>query len=163
MLSRYGGTVEQDSNSTWLHTGGDRQFCESHQRHLSKKDLKHINLMGDVLGFLTALHRLGYKHYVYDRIDPTPRWSRPGAWKRSAASCCTAYAGTTNAAPSPGTGSGTGGGVVPDTHMYQKGTSGAAPDNNGVERVDRMFVAVRSDGVGTAPRGGWTPTPYCSR
>ena len=70
MLAGYGGTVGQDSNPIWLHTDGDCQFCESHQRHLSKKDPKHINPKVDVLGFLTALHRLDYKHYVYDRIDP---------------------------------------------------------------------------------------------
>lgn len=70
MLPGYGGTVGRDSNPIWLHTGGDRQFCESHQHHLSKKDIKHINPKGDVLRFLTALHHLDYKHYVYDRIDP---------------------------------------------------------------------------------------------
>ena len=46
------------------------------------------------------------------------------------------------------------------THMYQKHTRGA--DSNGVERVNRRFVAVRSDGGGNRTRGGWTPTPCCS-
>ena len=40
------------------------------------------------------------------------------------------------------------------THMYQKGTRGAGPDNNGVERASRRFVAVRSDGGGNRTQRG---------
>lgn len=38
--------------------------------------------------------------------------------------------------------------------MYQKGTRGVGPDNNGVERVNRGFVAVRSDGGGNRTQSG---------
>lgn len=68
MLPGYTGVVGQDSNTIWLHTGGDHQMCMQHQRRLSKKDLEHRNLKGDSLKFLTALHRLDYKHYMYDNI-----------------------------------------------------------------------------------------------
>ena len=40
------------------------------------------------------------------------------------------------------------------THMYQKQTRGVAPDSNGVERVNRRFVAVRSDGGGNRTQRG---------
>ena len=74
MLPGYGGTVGQDSNTIWLHTGGDRQMCMQHQYRLSKKDLKHTNPMGGVLEFLAALNRLDHKHHVYDKIgDPRTR------------------------------------------------------------------------------------------
>ena len=43
MLSGYMGVLGQDSNTIWLHTGGDRQFCMQHQRRLSKKDIEHLN------------------------------------------------------------------------------------------------------------------------
>ena len=38
-------------------------------------------------------------------------------------------------------------------HMYQKGT-GVDPDNSGVERVNRRFVAVRSNGGGNHAQRG---------
>ena len=40
------------------------------------------------------------------------------------------------------------------THLYQKDIREVAPDNNGVERVNRRFVAVRSDGGGNRTQRG---------
>ena len=40
------------------------------------------------------------------------------------------------------------------TDMYQKETRGVAPDNNGVERVNRRFVAVRNDRGGNRTQKG---------
>ena len=156
MLPDYGGTVGQDSNPIWLHTGGDRQFCEAHQRRLSKKDLKYLNPKGDILKFLTALHRLDYKHYVYDRIvDPHTRMVAArclekerselfhGAYQDDEHRTIARYRKRHRRE-----------GWFLTTHMYQKETRGVAPDSNGVERVNRRFVAVRSDGGGNRTQRG---------
>ena len=144
------------SNPIWLHTGGDRQFCEAHQRRLSKKDLKYLNPKGDALEFLTALHRLDYKHYVYDRIvDPHTRMVAArclekerselfhGAYQDDERRTIARYRKRHRRE-----------GWFLTTHMYQKETRGVALDSNGVERVNRRFVAVRSDGGGNRTQSG---------
>ncbi len=156
MLPGYEGTVGQDSNPIWLHTGGDHQMCESHQRRLSKKDLTYLNPKGDVLEFLTALHRLDYKHYVYDKIgDAHTRMVAArclekersglmhGEYRDDKRRTIARYRKRHRRE-----------GWYTTTHMYQKQTRGVAPDSNGVERVNRRFVAVRSDGGGNRTQRG---------
>ena len=89
LLPGYAGTVGQDSNTIWLHAGGDHQTYMQHRRRLSKKDLTHRNLKDDTPRFLTELHRLDCLH-VYDEIkDTRTRMVAARCLEKSAASCCT--------------------------------------------------------------------------
>ena len=156
MLPGYGGTVGQDSNTIWLHAGGDHQMCMQHQYRLSKKDLKHTNPKGDVLEFLTALKRLDYKHHMYDGIgDPHTRMVAArclekersgllhGSHRDDKQRTMARYRKRHRRE-----------GRFMTTHMYQKDARGVAQDSNGVERASRRFVAVRSDGGGNRTQRG---------
>ena len=156
MLPGYKGTVGQDFNSIWLHTGGDRQMCESHQYRLSKKGLKHTNPNGDVLEFLTALNRLDYKHYVYDKIgDLHTRMVAARCLEKERSELLNGPHRDDKQHTIARYGKRHGReGRFTTTHMYQKDTRGMGPDNNGAERASRRFVWVRSDGgVNRTQRG----------
>ena len=153
MLPEYKGTIGQDSNPIWAHTGGDRQYCKPHQRRLSKKDLLHRDLKGDPLKFLTDLYHLDCKDLVYDKIeDPHTR--------RVAARCLEKERSELLNGKYEDDEDGTIAkrqkrhrreGWFMTTHMYKKNVP---PDNNGVEQVNRRFVAVRNDGGGNRTQKG---------
>ena len=156
MLPNYKGTVGQDSNPIWLHTGGDHQMCMQHQRRLSKKDIVHRSLKGDPLKFLTSLRRLDYKHHVYDKI-------KDSRTRMVAARCLEKERSELMHGEYRDDKEGTIArrqkrhrreGWFMTTHLYQKDIREVAPDNNGVERVNRRFVAVRSDGGGNRTQRG---------
>ena len=155
MLPGYAGVVGQDSNTIWLHTGGDHQMCMQHQRRLSKKDLLHRNLEAAVKKFLEDLRRLDYLHHVYDKIE--------GLHARIvAARCLEKRRSELLNAEYEDDEEGSIGmrkkrhrreGYFMTTHMYKK-RDGVAADSNGVEQVNRRFVAVRSDGGGNRTQKG---------
>ena len=152
-LRGYLGIVGQDSNTIWLHIGLIHQFCMQHQRRLSKKDLKHLNLKGDALEFLTALHRLDYKHHVYDKIkDPHTRMVAARCLEKERSELLRAtYADTTEVIITRRMKRHNREGMFMTTHMYRGDVD---PDNNGVERVNRLFKSIRDDGGGNRTQKG---------
>ena len=158
MLPGYTGVVGQDSNTIWLHIGGDRQFCMQHQRRLSKKDLKHLNLQGDALEFLTALRRLDYKHHVYNEIeDPHTRAVAARCLEKERSELLRAtYEGTEEPIITRRMKRHTREGKGMTTHLYKEGVD---PDNNKVERTNRLFKSIRDDGGGNRTQKGMYP--YC--
>ena len=152
-LEKYGGTIVQDSNPIWLHVGSDHQFCIPHQRRLSKKDLKHRNLKGDPLTFLKELEHLDYLPHVYDKIDD--------AHVRQVAARCMEknrsellngqYTDDKDGTIARRKKRHFREGWFMTTHMYK---DEVPPDNNGVERVNRQFSAVRGDGGGNRTEKG---------
>ena len=153
MLPGYTGVVGQDSNTIWLHAGGDRQFCMQHQRRLSKKDLKHLNLKGDPLEFLTALRRLDYKHHVCNKIeDPHTRTVAARCLEKERSELLrAAYEGTKDVIITRRMKRHTREGRGMTTHLYKEGVD---PDNNKVERVNRLFKSIRDDGGGNRTQKG---------
>ena len=156
MLPNYSGTVGQDSNTIWLHTGGDHQMCMQHQRRLSKKDLIHRSLKGDPLKFVTALHRLDYKHHTYDKIeDPHTRMVAARCLEKERSELMHGeYHDDEDGTIARRQKRHRREGWFMTPHLYQKKTSGVLPDSNGVERVNRRFAAVRSDGGGNRTQSG---------
>lgn len=128
-------------------------MCMQHQRRLSKKDLEHRNLKGDSLKFLTALHHLDYKHHIYDKIGDIHI-------RRVAARCldkerselmwgtCEDDEYKTIARRQRRHRRE---GYHMSTHLQKEGIPA---DNNSVERINRWFVSVRSDGGGNRSQKG---------
>ena len=153
MLPGYTGVVGQDSNTIWLHTGGDHQMCMQHQRRLSKKCMEHRNLKGDSLEFLTELHRLDYKHYMYDKIEDihTRRVAARCLDKERSELMWGTYEDDEYNTIARRQKRHYREGYYMSTHLYNKDVS---VDNNGVERVNRRFVSVRNDGGGNRSQKG---------
>ena len=153
LLPGYLGIVGQDSNTIWLHVGLIHQFCMQHQRRLSKKDLKHLNPKGDALEFLTALHRLDYKHHVYNKIeDPHTRMVAARCLEKERSELLRAtYADTTEVIITRRMKRHTREGMFMTTHMYREEVD---PDNNEVERANRLFKSIRDDGGGNRTQKG---------
>ncbi len=126
-----------------------------HQRRLSKKNLLYRNLEAAVKKFLNDLRRLDYLHHVYDKIE--------GLHARIvAARCLEKMRSELLNAEYEDDEEGSIGmrkkrhrreGYFMTTHMYKK-RDGVAADSNGVEQVNRRFVAVRSDGGGNRTQKG---------
>ena len=152
-LSGYDGTVGQDSYTGWLHIGSDRQMCMAHQLRLVKKDIKYGNPEGDVLEFLTRLKGLYKQHYRADKIedphtrkvaanclDSMMRELMHGEWKDDEAGTIARYKKRYRRE-----------GLFLTTYLRKEGIP---IDSNGVERMNRKFVAIRSDGGGNrSPKG----------
>ena len=147
MLPGYAGVAGQDSNMIWLHTGGDHQLCMQQQRRLSKRDLLYRNLEAAVEKFLEDLRRLDYLHHVYDKIEaPHVRIVAARCLEKTRSGLLNAeYEDDGEGSIAKRKKRHRREGYFMTTHMYKK-RQGVAADSNGVERVNRRFVAVRSDG-----------------
>ena len=152
-LPGYAGAVGRYSNATWLHTGGDRQLRMRHRRRLSKTDLR--NLKGDPKKFVTALRRLDYLHHMYDEIeDPRVGIAAAGRLEKTRSELLNAEYGDGGEGAidkrrkrRPREGHST------TARMYEK-PKGVAADNNGAERANQRFAAVRGDGGGNRTQKG---------
>ena len=152
-LPGYGGTVGQDSYTGWLHIGSDRQMCMAHQLRLVKKDIKYGNPKGDVLEFLTRLKGLYKQYYRADKIedphagkaaadclDSMMRELMRGEWKDDEAGTIARYKKRYRRE-----------GLFLSTYLRKEDID---IDSNDVERMNRKFVAIRSDGGGNrSPKG----------
>ncbi len=151
-LPGYRGTITQDSYPGWLHVGSCRQMCVWHQERLVQKDVL-TNPGGDVPAFLDRLSAIHMKIYRASRIkDRHPRIV--------AARCIDAELRELMNEPFAGDGDGT---IARHKKRYPREgyfmttclhVDGIEPDNNAVERANRRFVAVRSDGGGNRSRKG---------
>ena len=167
------GIVTQDSKTTWLHAGSCHQMCMWHQHRLCKRDLKYRNLEGDALRFVSVLYRINLNHYRADKIsDQHTREVAARCLDRQRSDLINhpwdaeGYP-TVEGYPAVDDGSGPDEdsrkttnryvkrhrreGYFYTTHLYLQGI---APDNNAVERVNRKFVAIRSDGGGNRSADG---------
>ena len=153
MLPGFKGTVGQDSNPIWFHTGGDHQLCDKHQRRLSKKDLLHRNLEGDPLKFLTALYRLDCKGMVCAKIeDPHTRMVAAKCLEKERSELLNGeYEDDEYRTIAKRQKRHRREGWFMTTHLYKKNVP---PNNNGVEQVNRRLVAVRNDGGGNRTQKG---------
>ena len=153
MLPKYKGKVGQDSNPIWMHVGCDRQFCMQHQRRLSKKDLKYLNLQGDPVVFLTELRRLDYLHHVYHKIeDPHTRMVAARCLEKKRSDLLhEAFTDDTDGTIARRKKRHKREGQYMTLHMYDKNVD---PDSNKVERVNRLFKSIRSDGGGNRSQKG---------
>ncbi len=149
MLPGYASVVGQDSNTIWLHTGGDHQLCMQHQRRLSKKDLLYRNLEAAVEKFLEDLRRLDYLHHAYDKIEaPHERIVAVRCLEKTRSELLNAeYEDDGECSIAKRKKRHRREGYFMTTYIYKK-REGVAADSNGVEWVNRRFVAVRSDGGG---------------
>ena len=152
-LPGYDWTVGQDSYTGWLHIGSDRLMCMTHQLRLVKKDIKYGNPKGDVLKFLTRLKELYKQHYRADEIedphtrkvaanclDNMMRELMHGEWKDDEDGTIARYKKRYRRE-----------GLFLTTYLRKEGIP---IDSNGVERNNRKFVAIRSDGGGNrSPKG----------
>ena len=152
-LPGYTGKVGQDSNPIWFHIGCDHQMCMQHQRRLSKKDLKHLNLKGDPLLFLTELQRLDYLHHVYDKIeDPHTRIVAARCLEKKRSDLLhEAFTDDEDGTIARRRKRHVREGLYMTTHMYDEDVD---PDSNGVERVNRRFKVIRTDGGGNRSQKG---------
>ncbi len=152
MLSGYQRTVIQDSKTTWLRVGSDRQLCMWHRHRLCKKDLKYVSLKGDALRFVSAMDRTTPDHYRADKItNPHPRnvaarcldrirsglihhpWARSAADGRAAGPRVARAAGWTRTAARQSTDISKDTAVratfTPPTHTIRKSTRATTPSN----------------------------------
>ena len=111
-----------------------------------------IRFRGDSLELLTALRRLDSKNHVYDKVEDT--------YARMVATRCLEKERSELLNGEYQDEDGTIGkrkkrhlreGRYMTTHLYQKNVP---PDNNGVERLNHRFVAVRNDGGGNCTQNG---------
>ena len=173
MIPGYQGTIIQDSKTIWLHGSPNHQLCMWHQHRLYKKDLGDGNPKGDALRFVSAMDRITLDHYRADRI--TDRHTR-----EVAARCLERLRSELVHRPWGGEPCGRKGcgpegcgncsldedgrktinrhikrhrreGYFYTTHLDHPEIG---PDNNPVERVNRKFVAIRSDGGGNRSADG---------
>ena len=151
-LPDYKGTITQDSYSGWLHVGSCRQMCVWHQERLVQKDVL-TNPKGDVPKFLDRLSAIHDKIYRASRI-------KDGHTRIVAAHCIDAELRGLMNEPFADDGHGTIArhkkrnpreGYFMTTCLH---VDGIEPDNNAVERVNRRFVAIRSDGGGNRSQKG---------
>ena len=157
-LPGYAGAVGRYSNTTWLHTGGDRQLRMRHRRRLSKTDLR--NLKGDPKKFVTALRRLDYLHHMYDEIED-PRVGIAAAWclEKTRSELLNAEYGATGRAPSTSAGRGAPGRAIsrpPACTRNRRGWRRTTTARSGPTSGLRPCAATAG---GTARRREWTPTP----
>ena len=151
-LPDYRGTITQDSYPGWLHVGSCRQMCVWHQERLVQKDLL-TNPGGDVPTFLGRLSAIHKKIYRASRI-------KDGHSRIVAARCIDSELRelmseqftddrhgiiTRHKKRNPREG------YFMTTCLHVDGVN---PDNNAVERVNRRFVAIRSDGGGNRSQKG---------
>lgn len=153
MLPDYKGTVIHDSKTIWLHTGKEHQMCMWHQRRIPKTDLKYKNPKNDVKEFLDEIYRLNAKHYPLNKISDMHTRIVAARCLEKERSCIMNHDWTDDEI-----------GTIAryrkrhyregfhmTTHMYKPYIP---PDNNNIERVNRQFVATRSDGGGNrSPKG----------
>ena len=153
MLPGYKGVVGQDSNTIWFATGNYHQMCLEHQRRLPKKELVYHGPQGDVSEFLNELYRLICKHYQYDKIEDQHT-------REVAARCLQREYSELFWHPYKDDKDGTIArfrkryrreGFHLLTHLYKKWV---AANSNDVERLNRIFVSVRSNGGGNRTQKG---------
>ena len=158
MLPGYKDVVGQDSNPVWFAIGNYHQMCMEHQRRLPKKDLVYHGPQGDVLEFPTKLYQLNCKHYQYDKIEDLHT-------REIAARCLQKEYSELFWHPYKDDKDGTIArfrkryrreGLYLFTHLYKKCV---AVNNNDVERLNRTFVSVRSNGDGNRTQKGLDANP----
>ena len=117
-----------------------------------QEGIVHRSLKGDPLKFLTSLRRLDYKHHVYDKI-------KDSRTRMVAARCLEKERSELMHGEYRDDKEGTIArrqkrhrreGWFMTTHLYQKDIREVAPDNNGVERVNRSWRC-GATGAGTGP------------
>ena len=167
MLPGYQGIIIQDSKAIWLHGSSRHQMCMWHQHRLYKKDLNDGNPKGDALRFVSAMDRITLGHYRADKITDQHtrevaarcldkqrselihhRWGeercgQEGCGPDGCDNCRLDEDGRKTIARHIKRHRREG--YFYTTHLYRPEI---APDNNAVERVNRKFVAIRSDGGG---------------
>ena len=161
MLPEYKGTVGQDSNTMWFHTGDDHQMCEQHQRRLSKKDLLHRDLKGDSLVFLTALYHLDAMSHVYAKIeDPHTKMVAARCMEKERSKLLNGeYQDDEDGTIAKRVKRHRREGRYMTAHMYQEDVPQIATASNGsTAGLWQCATTV----AGTAPKRGWMPIPYCS-
>ena len=152
-LPEYEGVVGQDSYPGWLHIGKLRQMCIIHQKRLPKKDLKYSNPQGDVRTFLERLSGLCSRYMDADAIrDPHARRVAAicldrmmsdlmhGDWQDDGDRTINRYKKRWRRE-----------GLFMSTFLH---VDGIDSNNNGVERINRGFVSIRSDGGGNRSEEG---------
>ncbi len=152
-LPGYRGLARHDSYSGWLHVGGRHQLCMAHQLRLPKEDLKYGNPGGEVREFLEQLVWMYKRYYDAHRIgDGHTRAVAarcPDARMRDVmnADCEDDKKGTINKYKKRWRREG----IYISTFLHIPGLD---PDSNDVERMNRKFVSIRSDGGGSRSESG---------
>ena len=152
-LGRYGGILIHDSYIGWFHVSSYHQLCIWHQMRLVKRDLKYLDLNGEVRGFLESPMAIYKRCYDADKIA--------GKGERiAAADRLDSEFDRLMSAEYADDGAGTVAryrkrfrreGSFLTTYLREEGVS---IDNNPVERANRKMVAVRDDGGGNRSEKG---------
>lgn len=152
-LPGFPGIVIHDSHTAWFHIGSNRQVCLWHQMRLPKKDLKYLDLNGEVTRFLNDYLAVLKRLHKADKIKG--RQERIAAADRYDAEL-DELMGREYVDDEKGT-----------INRYQKRFrrersfmttflrhEGVPPTNNPCERANRKVVAVRDDGGGNRSEKG---------
>ena len=152
-LPGYDGMVGHDPYPGWAHMGSDRQPCGQHEIRIPKKDLKYRNPRGDVREFLLQLVALIKQCFEADKIedlhtrrvaagcpDESMRKLMNREWQDDKQGTINRYRKRFRRE-----------GCNPSTFLRKEGIQSG---NNGVERVNRKFVAIRDDGGGNRSSEG---------
>ncbi len=158
-LPKYNGLVRHDSNPSWGHIGVQHQMCLSHQLRLPKKDIQYVNPKGAVLRFLNTLVQIFKQFFKADEIDdPHTRqvasycldsqlrqlmnndWTKEKDWDGDKEGIINRFKKRWRRE-----------GYHMSTFLHIKGIP---PDNNDVERTNRVFVSIKNDGGGNRTSRG---------
>lgn len=152
-LPGYDGIVGHDPYPGWAHIGSDHQLCGQHEIRLPKKDLKYRNPQGDVREFLLQLVSLIKQYFEADKIkdphvrrvaadclDESMRKLMNHEWKDDKRRTINRYRKRCRRE-----------GYNLSTFLRKEGVDSG---NNGVERMNRKFVAIRDDGGGNRSSEG---------
>lgn len=153
ILPDYKGYLTHDSYPGWQHIGTKRQMCLIHQIRLPKYDIKYRNPKGDVKTFLESLKRTFQNLYHANKIEDAHT-------RNVAANCFNSQLSD----------------IIHDDYTddeqltigryrkrwYREGyhmTTSLSirempPDNNAIERTNRRFVCIKSDGGGNRSQKG---------
>ena len=146
-LPNYKGITRHDSYTGWFHIGLNHQMCIAHQIRIIKEIIKYEKPEGDVLIFLQEILRIYQRYYTAHEIDD-PHTRRVAArcldgsmrqlmnhpWKDDGEKTINKFRKRWRRE-----------GFFMSTFLYIPGLD---PDSNYVERMNRTFASISSDGGG---------------
>ena len=152
-LPNYKGITRHDSYTAWFYIGLLHQMCLAHQIRIIKEIIKYEKPEGDVLIFLQEILRIYQRYYTAHEIDD-PHTRRVAArclneslrqlmhhpWKDDDAKTINKFRKRWRRE-----------GFFMSTFLYMPRLD---PDSNDVERMNRTFASISSDGGGNRSISG---------